>query len=167
VGWPAYLVGGVRGLRRAHARIEVSLDGAPAFHARVRTVLIANLGRLQGGLTLAPDARADDGLLDVVLVAPRRVTDWIVVLARGITRRGHQDRRLRSYQARTVQVRMSRSQPRQIDGDLVADGVHLGARVEPGALVVRFPVTGPDGVPLQGERVDGATAEPALTAERP
>jgi YegS/Rv2252/BmrU family lipid kinase len=141
VGWPAYLLGGLRGLRRAHARIDVSLDGAPPRRARVRTVLIANVGSLQGGLRLAPDARPDDGLLDVILVSPRRVTDWIVLLVRGLTGRGREDRRLRTYQVRRVRIRMHRPQPRQIDGDLIADSTELTAEVEPGALVVRFPAS--------------------------
>jgi hypothetical protein len=55
IGWPAYLVSGIRSLRRDRIRIEVRLDDQPPLTARVRTVLIANLGRLQGGLDLLPD----------------------------------------------------------------------------------------------------------------
>jgi diacylglycerol kinase (ATP) len=139
VGWPAYLVGVVRGLRRSRLRVEVVIDDAPPVRAHVRTALIANVGTLQGGLQLAPDARADDGLLDVVLVAPRRAVDWAVLVARGLIGRGRQDHRLRTYQGRSVQIRMRRAHPRQLDGDLIADDAYLAARVEQGALTVRFP----------------------------
>jgi len=145
VGWPAYLVGGARSLRRQRARVEVFVDDAPPVRARVRTVLVANVGNLQAGLALAPDARPDDGRLDVVLVAPVRVVDWLVVLYRGLTGRAKQDHRLRHLTGREVRVLMHRSQPRQVDGDLIDDGVELHARVEPGALLLRVPGTHEDG----------------------
>lgn len=139
VGWPAYLVGGARGMRRAHARVELVVDGGPIVRARVRTVLVGNLGRLQAGLELLPDALPDDGLLDVALVAPRNPGDWVRLAFRGLTGRHRTDHRLRTWQGREVEVRIRRPQPRQVDGDLIDDGDRLHARVEPGALVVRVP----------------------------
>jgi len=139
VGWPAYLVGGARGLRRRRMRVQVRLDGGEPKTAKVRTVLIGNMGQLQGGLELLSDALPDDGLLDVALVAPRRAHDWVVLIARGLTRRHRPDRRLQTFQARHVSVRLDHAQPRQLDGDLIAEGVSLEARVEPGALLVRVP----------------------------
>lgn len=141
VGWPAYLVGGIRGLRRSHARVELRVDDGPPVRARVRTVLIGNLGMLQGGLQLMPDARADDGLLDVALVAPKGLVDWVILLVNGLRGRPSPGRRLETWQGRQVDVRLRRPQPRQVDGDLIADGVRLRATVEPGALVVRIPRT--------------------------
>jgi len=139
VGWPAYLIGGIRGLRRRKVRVELTLDGGQIRRATVRTVLIGNVGQLQGGLELLPDALPDDGLLDVALVAPKRFHDWVVLVARGLTRRHRRDARLKTYQAREVRVRMDGKHPRQVDGDLIADGVHLVARIEPGALLMKVP----------------------------
>jgi diacylglycerol kinase (ATP) len=150
VGWPAYVVGGVRGLRRSHARVDLRVDGGAPVRARVRTVLVGNMGRLQGGLDLLPDARPDDGLLDVALVSTRRPLDWVVLGFRGLTGRHKPDHRLRTWQAREVDVRMHRAQPRQVDGDLVDDADHLRASVEPGALVVRVPRV--EAVPGQEQR---------------
>jgi diacylglycerol kinase (ATP) len=145
VGWPAYLVGGARGMRRALMRVEISVDGRPVHRGRARTVLIGNLGRLQGGLELLPDARPDDGLLDVAVVAPRNPVDWVRLLTRGVTGRHRPDHRLRTWQGREVDVRTHRRQPRQVDGDLVDDGDRLHATVEPGALVLRVPGATPSG----------------------
>lgn len=139
VGWPAYIVGGVRSLRRDRVSLELRLDGRPPVHARVRTVLIGNMGKLQGGLELLPDAAPDDGVLDVVVVSPRRAADWVVLIWRGLTRSRRTDHRMRTYQAGHVDVRLRRRQPRQVDGDLIEPGLRLVATVEPGALVVRVP----------------------------
>jgi len=139
IGWPAYIVGGVRGLRHRRVRLTLTIDDEPPREAVVRTVLVGNVGRLQGGLELLPDARPDDGALDVALVSPRSPKDWIVLVARGLTRRHRPDRRLELLRGRRLQVRTRRPEARQVDGDLIDDGTGFTAEVDPGALVVRVP----------------------------
>jgi len=139
VGWPAYLVGGVRSLWRDRVSVTIRLDDATPIHARVRTVMIGNLGKLQGGLELLPDAEPDDGVLDVAVVCPRSAADWAVLIGRAVRRRPRTDHRMQTYRGARIDVRMSRPQPRQVDGDLIASGTRLSATVEPGALVVRVP----------------------------
>lgn len=139
VGWPAYLVGGLKGMRRSRVHVRVELDDGPAQRHTVRTVLIGNCGRLQGGLELLPDADPSDGLLDVAVVSARRPRDLAVLLVRGLRRTHRRDRRLITYQASKVVVRAATSQPRQADGDLVAPGHVLAASVRPAALVVQVP----------------------------
>jgi len=102
-------------------------------------VIIGNMGRLQGGLELLPKARPDDGILDVVVVSPRRAVDWVVLLGRALAHRDRTDHRMQTYRAARIDVRLHRVQPRQVDGDLIAPGLRLLAQVEPGALLVRVP----------------------------
>ena len=42
-----------------------------------RTVVVGNVGKLQGNIPLLPDAKPDDGVLDVVVIAIRNVLDWV------------------------------------------------------------------------------------------
>ena len=144
LGWPAYLVGGARGMRRSRVHVQVALDGGAPRTAVVRTVLVGNVGRLQGGLQLLPDAQPDDGALDVALVAPRNPKDWVVLIGRALTRRHRPDRRLELLRGREIRVVTRRTEPRQVDGDLIDDGRGFTAVVEPGALVVRVPRRSPD-----------------------
>jgi diacylglycerol kinase (ATP) len=143
VGWPAYLIGAARSMRRDRVSVRLRLDGGAVTSGRVRTVLIGNVGRLQGGLELLPDARPDDGRLDVCLVCPRRAIDWVVLLGRAVTRRHRPDQRLRTFSATRIEVRLMRPQPRQVDGDLIASGDRLDAEVVPGALILRVPPQDP------------------------
>ena len=39
--------------------------------------MIGNVGFLQAGMPLIPDAAIDDGQLDVVLLYPRRFLSWL------------------------------------------------------------------------------------------
>jgi diacylglycerol kinase family enzyme len=157
VGWPAYLVGGVRGLRHRRLHATLHLDDQPPREAVVRTVLVGNVGKLQGGLELLPDATPDDGALDVALVSPRSAKDWIVLVVRGLTGRHKPDNRLELLRARRVEVRTRRVEARQVDGDLIDDGRGFSVEVDPGAVVVR--------VPRQDATGDSTTSAPASPPE--
>jgi YegS/Rv2252/BmrU family lipid kinase len=69
-----YLAATVRALARWRAaELGFAADGAPRRAVRGYSVAACNSGVFGGGMRLAPDARLDDGLLDVVVVhdAPR------------------------------------------------------------------------------------------------
>lgn len=139
VGWPAYLVGAARSLRRRRVPVSIRMDGDPPVEQRVRTVLIGNVGRLQGGLELLPDAQPDDGMLDVAVVDPRHAADWPMLVLRVLRRKHGLDRRWRVFQAAEVVVRADAAQPRQVDGELIDDSAELRVAVRPAALLVCAP----------------------------
>jgi diacylglycerol kinase (ATP) len=70
-GRVSFLVGTLRGIfsysSAAHP-VELRLDGAVAYRGPVALATAANGGFFGGGMHVAPDARADDGLLDVVVI---------------------------------------------------------------------------------------------------
>jgi diacylglycerol kinase family enzyme len=102
-------------------------------------VLIGNVGRLQGGLELLPDAVADDGLLHVVVVAPRTLRDWVRLVWKLFRRDRTRHPHLERFRGRSILIEADRSVPRQMDGEVIDDGRSLHARIEPGALVIRVP----------------------------
>jgi len=77
LGWVAYIDGGLRSLPVRFERMDVSVNGRPSKNLKVHSLLIGNCGFLAGNITLMPDARLDDGLLDVAYVGPRRFWNWI------------------------------------------------------------------------------------------
>jgi YegS/Rv2252/BmrU family lipid kinase len=137
-GWPAYVVSGLRHLRDPVMRVRICIDDGPMLRRSARTVLVGNVGQLEGGLELLPDAAADDGLLDVAVVAPRTLRDWLRVAYR-IARHRRHDRHLERFTGQTISIEADRVVPRQIDGEVIDEGRRIDVHVEPGALVVRVP----------------------------
>lgn len=135
----AYAANAWRAARQPRMRVAVSVDGSPPRWLRARTVLVANVGGLVAGLDVAPEARPDDGWLDVVVLPLASPRDWAVAagsLARLPVGRTSSRVHLRGRRA----VVVARGEwPRQVDGDQVGTGSRLEARVRPGALVVRMP----------------------------
>ena len=139
IGWPAYVVSGARHLRGRGIRVRVTLDDGEPFSRRVRTAVVGNVGKLLAGIPLLPDAEADDGVLDLVLLAPASIVGWARVAGRVLSRRGRVDRRVERFRAKHVLLETSQPQPRQLDGDLIEDGRTMDIRIEPAALSVRVP----------------------------
>jgi len=139
LGAVAYVISGLRQLRRRSARFELRLDDAGAVTRVGQGVLVGNLGRLQGGLPIMPDARPDDGLLDVAVLQTRTVLDWARLAVRVLLRRRRKDPELEVFRARRVEVRCDRPQPVERDGDPVGATDHLVVEIVPRALTLCVP----------------------------
>ncbi|MEU6125845.1 diacylglycerol kinase family protein [Streptomyces sp. NPDC047123] len=143
IGWPAYALSVLRRLRSPRMTMTIRADDAPAMRRTARMVLIANVGTVQGGISLVPAARPDDGLLDLLILDPHGPLDWLRLLA-GL-RRPAADASARTGTCveyatfRRLTVDFDATQPREVDGDPVPNGRRLRADVCPGALAVLLP----------------------------
>lgn len=140
VGWAAYVVTGLKGLKGRQFKVDVIIDeGGTRLHRRVRSVMVGNVGKLQGGVNLVPQAKADDGILDLVLLSPEGLVGWGAVVTRLVTRssRGHQ--RVDYYTARTLEVSADAPVQIQLDGDTLGEATAMSVAVNPGSLIVRRP----------------------------
>jgi len=139
VGWLAYVLSGLRNLMFPAVRLEISMDDGPFTRHRARTVVIGNVGYLQGGIPLLPDASLDDGVLDVVLVSPRRFLSWLPLAVRVLSKNKRTDAALDRMTGRKVSIRATHDTPRQLDGDSIGAGKELHAECIHGKLLVRVP----------------------------
>jgi YegS/Rv2252/BmrU family lipid kinase len=139
VGWLAYVWSGLKSMMFPAVRVEISIDGGEFTRHRARTIVIGNVGSLQAGMPLLPDAAIDDGRLDVVLLYPRRFLSWLPLAIRVLTRSQRTDELITRMSAREVVVRTGTDTPRQLDGDLIAPGRELRATCVHGRLLVRVP----------------------------
>jgi YegS/Rv2252/BmrU family lipid kinase len=143
VGWPAYVVAALGRLRSRPMRVRIRLDGGRPMRRRARTVLVGNVGRLQGGIPLLPDAEPDDGYLDVAVLTPHNLRHWLS-LAWGVLRRRRDIARMETFQARRVEVTSGREQPRELDGDVIAPARSLTVTIRPRALCLCVPEDPPE-----------------------
>lgn len=77
IGWVAYVEGGIRSLPVRFEKMLVTVDARPAKMFKIHSLLIGNCGFLPGNINLMPDAKLDDGNLDVATVGPRKIWNWI------------------------------------------------------------------------------------------
>ncbi|USQ76480.1 diacylglycerol/lipid kinase family protein [Ornithinimicrobium cryptoxanthini] len=139
VGWAAYIVSGAQRLKGKQFKVDVRTDAGVRLRRRVRSVIIGNVGKLTGGLNLVPQAQADDGILDLVLLSPEGLVGWGAVVTRLVTRssRGHQ--RVDYYTGRTIEVTSDEPVEIQLDGDTLGLATAMTIGVNPGSLILRRP----------------------------
>ena len=139
VGWLAYVLSALKSLMFPAVRVEIVVDdGEPSRH-RARTVVVGNVGFLQAGMPLLPDAAIDDGLLDVVILHPRNLLSWVPLAWRVLLKRPHTDELVNRMTGRHVVLRTTADTPRQLDGDSIGPGKELRMTCVPGRLLVRVP----------------------------
>ena len=139
IGWFAYVISGLKSLMFPAQRFEISVDGNEFTRHRARTVVVGNVGFLQAGMPLLPDAAIDDGLLDVVILHPRNFLSWIPLAWRVLLKVKHTDELVDRKVGSTVVVRTASATPRQLDGDPVGPGKELRMECLHGRLLVRVP----------------------------
>ena len=159
IGWGAYVVSGLRQLNGARFGATVRFDGRHVVHRRVRSIIIGNVGRLQGGVELLPDATVDDGSLDAVLLSPKGLVGWAAVVAGILTKNRFGHRRVEHFQCRSMQVDLSGAHEEevQLDGDPIGPARSLTVTVLPKSLIVRTARTG-----HEDDRPGSDSARPVL-----
>lgn len=134
-GAASYYVGGLRAVATWRpADYRVTIDGEVHTH-RGYTVVAANSAYYGSGRIIAPDARVDDGLLEVVMIrhAPRRL---FFTLMNELRSGAHVHRpEVRILRGKEVRIEADRPVPYGADGEVDAV-LPVTARVLPGSLSV-------------------------------
>ncbi|MFE4226367.1 diacylglycerol/lipid kinase family protein [Arthrobacter sp. NPDC056886] len=140
MGWLAYVEAGIRKLPGKPVKARISVDGGEPVRRRIRSVMVGNCGRLMGGIEIFPEAKPDDGVLDLLILSPRGRLGWLGVIA-GIFGRNKNKNETESvdyFQGKTAEITLEREQEFQLDGDHLGTGKHLAVTLEPDALKIRM-----------------------------
>jgi YegS/Rv2252/BmrU family lipid kinase len=116
-------------------RYDIVTDGH-RINVQALLVVIANGTEFGNRILIAPDARVDDGTLDVVVVEERSRAATICRVPWLVTRSIHRAPAWSSRPAREVAIETQTPMMFHVDGESVQGGTTLRARVHPGSLRV-------------------------------
>jgi diacylglycerol kinase (ATP) len=139
VGSAAYFFSAAQHAKHPALNTTIEMDDGPPMKRRAHVIVIGNVGYLQANIQLIPDAKADDGLLDVVIASPRGLRDWVRLTTQVLIRRHRPDDQLDRLSGRRVKITVDHPDHYQMDGDTVGECTSLVAEVQPGALLLRVP----------------------------
>jgi diacylglycerol kinase family enzyme len=114
--------------------LQYRVDGRTA--ARALLVAFANSGQFGNGARIAPCARLDDGLLDMVIVEETSRLATLLRLPHLFSGRIERVRGVTSRCVTSAVVESDVPMLFHVDGEPVQGGRRLEARVEPGALLI-------------------------------
>ena len=125
--------------------IHASLDGGPAqVFPNPILFTVANLTQYGGGARIAPKARPDDGLMELVVALRPDLPLLLVNLPRLFNGTIDQLPQITTRRFRHMELHRPRATPIQLDGELVEAGRDIVVRLLPKALSVLVPPGVPD-----------------------
>lgn len=139
IGRLAYVFAMLKELGAKPHRFGLTLDDGQEQTLEGVAVVIANAGEMGGGMRFAPDAKLDDGRLDVCILHRFNVADLLRLGFHTLTGKLGHDRALTFHQAKTVKLDANPPLEVQIDGEPVEAKTPILAESLPGALRVRVP----------------------------
>jgi YegS/Rv2252/BmrU family lipid kinase len=139
LGRLAYIWSGTKNLGQEGFAARIEVDGTEWFDGRATCILLGNVGELFGGVDAFPDARPDDGRLELGIVTAEGAVQWARTIARAATGDPSRSPFVRTTRARTVKVKLDRKVRYELDGGDRTKVKSFKVRVEPSALRVCVP----------------------------
>jgi diacylglycerol kinase (ATP) len=139
LGRVAYVATGLRNLGARRVRATVTVDGKRFFKGKVSCVLAANVGKILGGVEAFPQARPDNGRLELGVVTARDPVQWARTFGRLAL--GHPERSpfAKVTQGAKVKIRFDRKIRYELDGGARPASRKLRVKVHPGSVTICVP----------------------------
>jgi diacylglycerol kinase (ATP) len=142
-GRAAYIFTGAKNIAVGRVSTRVRIDGAKWFDGKASCVLVGNVGKLFGNITAFPDARPDDGLLEIGIVTAKGPWQWSKTLARTVSGHAAASPFVETARGRKFDVRFSKPIPYELDGGDRKQTQRLHVKVRPAAVTVCLPAVTP------------------------
>lgn len=148
-GWLAYVESLGRALQASEVvPFHITKDDEPGSDEAGHTLMIANCGQLQGGLTLLPDADPSDGELDYLVLSAEGFGQWAGTLKtmmwdNGLMRLMRKDDDATSTdavafgRAKKLAVTLPEARAFEIDGEEIGETKRFVVTIQPSAIRVR------------------------------
>lgn len=135
----AYIWTGAKAVRVNARRAKIRVDGELWFSGKTTCILIGQMGSVAGGVSVFPESRPDDGVVEVGVVTAQNAREWARVIARLALGNANRSPLTQMTSGRIIDIKLNRAAPFELDGGArKARKVHE-VRVMPGAITVCVP----------------------------
>jgi len=139
LGRLAYVWTGARSINSSRFEARVDVDDKRYFKGAAGCVLVANMGQLTGGIEAFPDARPDDGLLDVGVITADSLLDWSRALTSTALGKAASSPFVEITRGKRIDIRTDRRLLYEIDGGEREKTKKLKVRAKAGAIRIKVP----------------------------
>lgn len=139
VGRLAYVWTGAKNVKQEPVKMRVEVDGQKWFKGDVSCLLVGNVGHVIGGISAFPDARPDDGRLNIGVVTASGALDWLRTLSRSAIGDVEGSPFVETTSGEVFDVRLDEALPYELDGGVRKKSKRLRFKVKPAAITVCVP----------------------------
>lgn len=141
IGRVAYVWTGAKNVRQSPVKMRIKVDGATWFKGEASCLLVGNVGNVIGGISAFPDARPDDGRLNIGVVTASGAVEWLRTLSRSAIGDVEGSPFVETTSGEVFDIRLDRAIPYELDGGVRTKTKRLRCKVEPEAITVCVPQT--------------------------
>jgi diacylglycerol kinase (ATP) len=139
LGRAAYLYTGLKSISARRVRATVEVDGERFFKGRVSCVLAGNVGTILGGIKAFPEARPDDGLLELGVVTAKNPVEWARTFGKLARGRAKESRFADVTRGTKFTIRFDRKVPYELDGGARPARKDMRIKARPGSITICVP----------------------------
>ena len=143
LGRAAYLYTGVKSIGAGRVKAAVEVDGEHFYQGRVSCVLAANVGTILGGIEAFPEARPDDGLLELGVVTAKNPVEWARVFGRLALGRAQDSPFAEVTRGTKFRIRFDRKIPYELDGGARPARKEIRIKARPRSVTLCVPASIP------------------------
>jgi diacylglycerol kinase (ATP) len=144
IGRAAYLYAGARNLSARRAKASIKVDGSRFFKGRVSCVLVANVGKVLGGVEAFSGAQPDDGLLELGVVMAKNPVEWARTLGWVALGQAGKSPFVEVTRGKRFKIRFDRPFPYELDGGARPQVTNMRIKVHPSSIKVCVPAKAAD-----------------------
>jgi diacylglycerol kinase (ATP) len=139
VGRIAYVWTGAKNLSRDPVKMSIDVDGDRWFKGQAGCVLIGNVGDVIGGISAFPEARPDDGILEIGVITAESGLDWMRTISRAALGDPGKSPFVRTTSGKVFDIRLDKALPFELDGGDRPKTKHLKVKVQPAVISLCVP----------------------------
>lgn len=136
-GFIAYLISGFKNLNKRPGLYRITIDNKRPKVYRAKTIMVANMGKLQGGVELVPNAHWQNGTLRIGIVQASGFPTWMSLLGNTLIGNINKSPHYTLLEGRKIIIESLRGlQPYQCDGDHFPPTKKLAVEIFPSAVCI-------------------------------
>ncbi|CAN5210087.1 YegS/Rv2252/BmrU family lipid kinase [soil metagenome] len=117
-GIAAYIASGIKSLNKSSGRYRIRIDGKKLDHIKAKSIMIANMGKITGGIKAVPGADPKSGTLKIGIIQASHVTSWVSLLFNSIRGNINKSSYYKLYEGQEVVIEsLGKPQRYECDGE--------------------------------------------------
>jgi diacylglycerol kinase (ATP) len=142
IGPAAYLWSGALNLNAPTVGARIAVDGERFFEGELSCVLMANVGKLLGGIEAFAGVEPDDGILDLAVITAKNPIQWTRTVSRVVLGSAGDSPFVDVTRGKNFEIRFAEPFLYELDGDPRKRVRRLRVAVHPASITVCMPATG-------------------------
>jgi phosphoglycolate phosphatase len=136
-GFLAYIFSAIKNITYKSRRYRVVVDKKQVFEGSAKSIIVANMGEVTGGITIVPDAHPQNGTLQVGITTSRSLGTLISTLLHAVRGSLKSSPHYSIFRGKRIEIMpLPAKQPYQCDGDVSPPTDRLAVTVLPRSVAV-------------------------------